>query len=152
MAKKYRVTKGDGTLFCGITIDWDYDKRTAKIHMPKYIAKARRRLVDKDSTTPEHSPHTCNIPTYSRKPQLADPVQQTFEKLTPTQLKWCQEFLGIFLYYTRAVDPTMNVAVSDISTSLTQSSFKHLKARIDKLLNYATTHDDAAIKYVASQM
>ena len=120
--------------------------------MPKHIAKARRCLGHKDPTTPEHSPHTCNIPTYSRKPQLADPVQQTFEKLTPAQLKWCQEFLGIFLYYTREVDPTMNIAGSDISTSLTQSSFKHLKARIDKLLNYTTTHDDAAIKYVASQM
>ena len=41
---KYRVTMGDGTLYCGVTIKWDYEKRTALLHMPHYISKALQRL------------------------------------------------------------------------------------------------------------
>ena len=68
--------------------------------MPKYVSKSRKRLGHTKPTTPQHSPHTCNIPTYTKKPQLADPVNKLFEKLTPAQLKWCQDFLGIYLFYT----------------------------------------------------
>lgn len=59
--------------------------------------------------------------------------------------------LGTLLYYARSVDPTMLVALNELSheqanpTETTESKLKHL-------LDYAATHPIATIRYYASDM
>lgn len=98
------------------------------------------------------SPHACTEIRYSSKPQLSEPVESNFKPLTKEELKWAQEVVGTFMFYTRAVNPTMYPAVGSIATALHSNSFKTLKKKIDQLLDYASTHPNASIKYVASKM
>lgn len=152
LKKKYRVTVGDGNLFCGVSIRWDYNKREAFLDMPKYIPKALQRFGYEPKKIPEHSPHACAEIRYSKKPQLAPEIEKVLKSLTPAELKFVQEVVGVFTFYTRAVDPTMNTAVGSISTSAKDNSFETLKKKINQLFDYAHTHPNAAIKFVASQM
>ena len=51
-----------GSLYCGLTLDWDYEARTVDISMPKYIAKALERFQHPVPTKPQHSPHAWTAP------------------------------------------------------------------------------------------
>ena len=55
-------------------------------------------------------------------------------------------------YYAQAIDNTMQIAVSDITSSLSTSSRKDIKFRINQFLDYAATHHNAKIRYHSSQM
>ena len=66
-------------------------------------------------------PHPYNDPIYDHKRQLVI-TTITNEKLTPAQLKHCQEFCGFSNYYAQAIDNTIQTAVSTISSSLSTSS------------------------------
>ena len=60
--------------------------------------------------------------------------------------------IGTFLYYARAIDPTMVTAMNLISAAQTTDGVKNLEKRINHFLDYAVTHLDAKIKYVTSAM
>ena len=65
--------------------------------------------------------------------------------------KRVQQIVGSFLYYAQAVDPTILMMLSEISsqqTALTENSMK----RINHFLDYMWTHPDAVIRYRASDM
>ena len=149
---KYTATiSWEGKLFCGIAIKWDYNKRTVELSMPNYVKKALLRFNHPHPNKPEHSPHPWTAPQYGAKQQLTDKIVP-FEALTPKQKLWVQEVVGVFLFYARAIDSTMLTAVGSIAASLTNSPFSNLKRRINQFLNYAATHPNASIKFVATQM
>ena len=55
LRKHYEITEGDGSLYVGIAMDWDYDNRKVTFSMPDYIRKA----LDKYGVVkgkPEHKP------------------------------------------------------------------------------------------------
>jgi hypothetical protein len=57
--KDYEFTKDwTGTLYCGITIQWNYGKRFTRLSMPGYIPAALRKYRHPAPTTPQHAPHT----------------------------------------------------------------------------------------------
>jgi hypothetical protein len=62
-----------------------------------------------------------------------------------------QEIVGVFLYYARAVDPTMLVAVSKIGSQQALPTQAVLQAT-ELLLQYAASHSTASIVYHASDM
>ena len=62
-----------------------------------------------------------------------------------------QQVTGTFLYYARAVDPTMLVALSSIASAQANPTEETMK-RCKVFLDYATTHPDAIITYRASDM
>ena len=66
-------------------------------------------------------------------------------------IKRVQRISGIFLYYGRAVDQTIIVALNEISNSQAKPTLK-TKKTCDMLLDYLTTHPDATIRYHASDM
>ena len=72
--------------------------------------------------------------------------------LTPAQKKLCQETVGVFLFYARAIDNTMLVAIGSIATAMSTSSWTDIRHRLQQFLNYAATHPDAEIQYHASDM
>ena len=62
-----------------------------------------------------------------------------------------QQIVGTLLHYSRAVDNTMLVSLSYLTAAQTTSTDKTAFA-LTKLLNYASTHTNATLHYVASDM
>ena len=61
--------------------------------MPNYVNKALAYLHHPPQIKPQHSPHLYNAPIYGQKRQFFIPTI-TNEKLTPAQIKHCQQFCG----------------------------------------------------------
>jgi hypothetical protein len=47
----------DGSLFCGINIDWSYPAGTVNLNMPNYIPKALLILKHLAPNSPQHQPY-----------------------------------------------------------------------------------------------
>ena len=65
--------------------------------------------------------------------------------------KISQEVTGTFLYYARAVDPTMLKALGYIAAQQYNPK-EHMMQKVKQLLDYMATHPDAIITYHASDM
>ena len=118
--------------------------------MPGYIDRALQRFNHDQPTKAEHAPHKWVVPTYGAKIQYTEATDET-APLPPDGTKRVQEIVGVLLYYARAIDCTMLVALNDIATTQSSPTERTLQA-CTKLLNYAATHPDATIRYVKSDM
>ena len=155
LKKKYDLTMDwEGTTFCGIKLKWDYvtNPKSVQLAIPGYVARARKRFNHQKPSKPQHSPHQWTPPSYGAKIQMATTQNPDFQKLTPAQQKFIQEFVGVFLFYGRAIDSTMLPALGTIATHLHHAPYDTLKQKVDQFLDYAATHPDATIKYIASEM
>jgi hypothetical protein len=65
--------------------------------------------------------------------------------------KHIQQVVGSFLYYARAVNPTILMALSDIATEQAAPT-QNTKKQVDQFLDYMWTHPDAKICYGASDI
>jgi hypothetical protein len=149
--KHYVFSKDwDGQLYCGIQIKWDYHHRTVDLSMPGYIAAMLHKYQHPTNSLPQHAPYKWNEPIYGTSVQLTDPVDQT-APLPPAGIKRLQQITGTLLYYARAVDPTMLVALGTIAAQQTNGTEATAEA-IVHLLNYCATHPIATIRYRASDM
>jgi hypothetical protein len=151
LSSLYEITTDwDGTLYCGITFKWDYTARTVDASMPDYIPKALTRFCVNTPTRPQHSPHAWTAPSYGAKVQLTAPPDTT-EPLSPAAKTRLQEVIGTLLYYARAIDSTMLVALGTLASAQSQGT-KATALAITQLLNYCATHPDATVRYHASDM
>ena len=117
LKEDYEVeTDWEGTKYCGITIDWDYKKREVHISMPGYVNKACIRFKHEKPTRKQDQPHQHTIHTYGAKIQFAKEAD-TSRPLDKEEKRYIQKVVGTFLYYGRAVDPTMLPALSAIASS-----------------------------------
>jgi hypothetical protein len=66
------TTNWDGTLYCGITLKWDYQARTLDMSMPDYITKALTKFCIQTPQCLQHMPHVWVAPTYGTKIQYTD--------------------------------------------------------------------------------
>jgi hypothetical protein len=147
----YEFTKDwSGTLYCGITIKWNYKARTAELSMPGYIPNALHKYQHPAPQRPQHSPHTWNQPQYGATQQLADPGDTT-DLASDLQQKRIQKVTGTLLFYARAVDPTMLMTLSTITAQQSKATLNTVKAT-NQLLDYWHTHPNATLKYRASDM
>jgi hypothetical protein len=140
----------EGKLYCGIHIKWNYTTRTVDLSMPGYIAAALHKFQHPKLNRAQHAPHKWNEPIYGAKIQLADPIDQS-EPLPPEGIKRVQQITGTLLYYARAVDPTMLVALGTIAAQQSHGTAATADA-IVQLLDYCATHPDSTIRYRASDM
>eukprot|EP00957_Ditylum_brightwellii_P147873 11260261-Ditylum_brightwellii.AAC.1 len=62
-----------------------------------------------------------------------------------------QEILGTLLFYARAVDPAMLMALNTIAFKQEHPTSKMAAARV-QLLSYCATHPEAIIRYHSSGM
>jgi hypothetical protein len=139
-----------GTLYCGITLQWDYEKRTVDLSMPGYVDKALARFQHETANRPQHSPHAWTEPVYGAATQLTA-LEDTSPPINAAGIKRLQEVIGTFLYYARAIDSTMLVALGCLAAAQTKGTEATARA-ITQLLNYAATHPDASVRYQASDM
>jgi hypothetical protein len=140
----------EGKNYLGLTLNWDYAKRCVDISMPGYIAAALHKFQHKKPAKPQDAPHTWTRPTYGQKVQFAAPASNA-SLLSPKDIKRVQSINGTLLYYARAIDPTMLVALNEISTSQAAPTTDTLK-KCNQVLDYAATHPNATIRYTASDM
>ena len=62
-----------------------------------------------------------------------------------------QEIIGVLLFYARAVDSTMLVALGTLASAQSKGTEATAQAAT-QLLNYCATHPDAVVCYHASEM
>jgi hypothetical protein len=151
LEKLYVITHDwSGTLYCGLTLKWDYDKRAVEVSMPGYVAKALSRFQTPVPTRPQHSPHAYVAPSYGTKVQLTAPIDDS-EPLPASEITRLQEIIGVLLFYARAVDSTMLVALGTLASAQAKGTQATAQAAT-QLLNYCATHPDATLCYRASGM
>lgn len=151
LRKYYKITEDlTGSLYCGLTLEWDYDARTVDVSMPGYIEKVLQRFQVPPPSRPQHSPHAWTAPTYGTAIQYATD-EDTSDPLNAAEAKRLQEAIGCLLFYARACDPTMLVALGSLASAQSKSTRMTAKA-MTQLLNYCATHPDATIRYHASDM
>jgi hypothetical protein len=137
------TTDWEGELYCGLTLKWDYDARTVDISMPGYVTAALHKYQHPTPTTPQHAPHKWVQPKYGQATQSAHPIDES-NPLTTTAIKQVQQIVGTLLYYARAVDSTMLVALNTIAAEQSKGTEQTAHAVIH-LLNYIRERDIPSI-------
>jgi hypothetical protein len=137
--------------YVGITIKHDRRQRLMQLSMPGYIEKALQRF-GKAKQRGAKSPLLYIPPTLGQAQQIAPEPTADEATLVDAQTKtFVQEVTGVFLFYSRAVDPTMLTAVNKISMQSAKPTHATLKA-IDRLLSYAERYPNAITEIRPSNM
>jgi hypothetical protein len=138
--KHYEAVSEDwqGALFCGIKLTWDYQQRKVDLSMPGYIQQALHKFHHPNPTRPQHAPHQHKEIKYGAQSQLTDPSDNS--PLLPKEgIKRLQQIIGTLLYYARAVDGTMLVALSGLSSAQAKET-EATNLAANQLLDYCATH------------
>jgi hypothetical protein len=149
----YEITVDEkASRFCGIHLDWDYTpgNRHVTLSMPGYVEKALLRFTHPNPAKPQHAPSTWTKPDYGASIQYAPPEDNSV-RLDGKGVTLLQQIIGTFLFYARAVDNTMHVALGTLAAAQTQGTAATMDAAIH-LLNYAATNPDAQVRYHQSDM
>ena len=147
----YKVTTDwTGTSFLGLKLEWNYDERWVELSMPGYVEQALHKFQHPLPSRPEDCPHPAPYRKYGPDSQLTPPPDDS-DRLDAAGINRIQQIIGTLLYYARAVDPTMLVALSTLSSQQAQATTRTAQ-RLTQLLNYVATHPDATIRYHASGM
>jgi hypothetical protein len=98
LKEKYTLTKDwSGDLYCGIKLNWNYNKCTLLISMPGYIKK--HLLKNKHAVGQVHhcqySPEPRKYGTYAQSPLTVD----NSWKLNDGEIKQVQKIVRSILYY-----------------------------------------------------
>ena len=143
-------TDWEGTRYLGLTLDWDYTERQVHLSMPGYIAKALLRFAHPTPSKPQHQPHPHTERRYGATIQYAKNPDDS-PLLLAEDKTFIQQVLGVLLYYGRAVDATILVALSSIASM--QAAPTELTMKLIKmLLDYVATNPDAILTYKKSNM
>ena len=140
-----------GTLYCRITLKWDYLQWTCELSMPGYVQQALNKFQHEITTTQKatDAPHSYKATKKHGLP-MTNPTDNS-TKLSLQAIKHLQQIVGTFLFYSRAGDPTMLTALSIIATEQTQGTHT-TKAKAQHFLPYAASHPNATIKFYKSDM
>jgi hypothetical protein len=140
-------TDWTGSLYCGLTIQWNYQDNYVAISMPNYVAAALHKFQHPATTKPKDAPHAWIQPNYGAKQQYAA-APDISERLPPTEITRIQQILGTFLYYAIAVDSTMLVTLGTLVASTQANATVTTAEAIVQLLNYAATHHNAVVRFL----
>jgi hypothetical protein len=151
LRQHYKLSEDwEGTLYCGITLEWDYQERTLDISMPGYILKLRAKFQHETPKRPQHSPHRAPPKKYGTAAH--DPIPpDTTPRLDAPRIKIIQQVIGGVLYYARAVDLTVLPALSAVASDQA-SATETTEAHVKQLLDYLATHPQATVRYHKSDM
>ena len=140
----------EGKLYCGISLDWHYDKGYVDISMPNYVHKTLIKYDHKAPKRHQSCPYEPEPIKYGR-----DSQKITHEKESPTlpekDKKIIQQVLGSFLYYARAIDMTILHALNQIASEQAKPTERTM-TRVHQLLDYMASNPNAVIRFWASNM
>ena len=144
------TTDWEGKRYLGLTFDWDYPNRQVHLSMPEYVKDALIRFKREHPRRKQTAPHASIPVNYGAKVQFAtEEIEE--EVLDKNGKLFVQQVLGTFLYYARAVDSTMLVALSAIASEQATPTKKTME-KVDQFLDYAATNPIAIVTYHASDM
>eukprot|EP00804_Cyclotella_cryptica_P008225 CCRYP_015155-RA/>CCRYP_015155-RA protein AED:0.23 eAED:0.17 QI:0/0/0/1/1/1/3/0/935 len=138
-----------GELFCGVRLNWDYKNRTVRLSMPNFVRSALHKFAHPQPAHPQHSPYKAAPITYGSTTQ--ENLTDDTPSLSPDKIKFIQQVVGTFLFFGRAVDPTLAAASSSIASRQSKGTEATLQAT-RQLLDYVATHPNPSIQYLASNM
>ena len=140
-----------GELYSGLTIKWNYHQRYVDISMPGYVKKALHKFQhNTPPKRPQSAPHPWTKPNYGAKVQYAQPEDKS-PTLNAAETIRIQSIIGTFLFYARAIDCTMLVALNALAEQQSKPTEQTIQA-INQLLDYAVTHPNATIRFHKSGM
>jgi hypothetical protein len=126
----------------------DYEKHTVDMSMPGYVSAVLHQHPEPER--PQHFPYKQHPMNHGTKVQFFMPEDLSVP-LTAEQKATLQQVVGCLLYHARAVDPTILVALSTLSSAHIQGTETTTDA-IVQLINYCATHPDAEVRFHASYM
>ena len=133
----------EGTMFCGITLDWNYNMCLVDLSVPVYVG---RRLIKYQHTHPKQPQHyPCQVTPiiYGAKVQQPTPTDST-APLIDEQIKHVQDTAGTFIWYVRACAPSLAARISAIGSHHTKGTATVL-AICQQPLDYLAMHPNASI-------
>ncbi len=134
----------------GITICWDYLCKRCRLSMPGYIDNLLIKFKHPCPRKPQFSPYKCLPISYGAKTQLT-PKSDTYELLDDSCKHCIHKIDGSLLYYARAVDNKLLVALSAIAARQAKATVPTEQA-VHLLLDYVATYPNDSIVYCASNM
>lgn len=138
-----------GSKYLGIVIAYDRLARTIHLSMPQYVENALDRFGAKDLPGAD-SPMKYSPPPYGLAKQQLTTID-TSAALPDERKHRIQQIVGTFLYYARAVDPTMLTAVNKIA-SMQAAPTEQVELAAQRLLSYAKKWPNAALLIKPSEM
>jgi hypothetical protein len=140
----YEVTEDwTGDLYCGITLKWNYEERWLDISMPGYIEKLLLKYKHRMPTKPQHCPYAPAPKQYGAKAHAPLPVDIS-PKLSPEEIKEIQRVIRSILYYARAVDIMVLMALSSIAIEQSKGTTNTME-KAKQLIDYLATYPNATI-------
>jgi hypothetical protein len=140
--EKYNIVEDRvGDLYCSINLKWNFNKGYVDLAMPKCVMKQLTCYAHPAPLKPQHCPYSLNPVTYGKENQAPAPTDDS-PLLNKASKKCIQQIIGSFLYYARAVDPTILMALSDIATQQLTPT-ENTKKWFDRFLDYMWTYPDS---------
>eukprot|EP00804_Cyclotella_cryptica_P004967 CCRYP_014094-RA/>CCRYP_014094-RA protein AED:0.12 eAED:0.01 QI:0/0/0/1/1/1/2/0/1245 len=150
--KKYYKLAEDwkGDLYCGITLNWDYENRTLDISLPGYIKNVLQRFEHKTPAKPQNCPFQPNPHKYGKDAQ--DPLSpDTSVRPDLTGTRRVQQVVGALLFYAQAVHNTLLPGLSAIASEQPQATTLTMD-RCRQMLEYCASNPDAKVRFRTSDM
>ena len=143
---KYKVTtEWEVKLHIGIALKWGYEKVTVQISMPGYVRTALHSFQRKKTKRPQDSPYSWTQPIYEKNNQMI-PEKAPAKKMDDNNQKILQKIVGNFIYYTRAVDPTIIMALNSLAEVQNTLTIETAK-QVTQFLTYSAKYADAVTEY-----
>ena len=150
LEKDYEVTVDwKGEKYVGISLKWDYDKRTLETSVPEFVSSSLHKFQHPAPPKPQHSPAHAAPIQYGAKVQQE--YLDTSPQISKEGIRRIQEIVGTFAWYSAATDPTMAKTLSSIAGRQAKAT-EQLKKEVKHFLDYCATHPDARVRFVASDM
>ena len=118
--------------------------------MPGYVTNALHKFQHPKPNKAQDGPYPATAKQYGVKVQLTDPIDTTAH-LPTHEIKCLQQMISTFLFYGRAVDPTLLTALSELSSAQATAT-DATKRACHQFLDYCATHPASTICYHASDM
>ena len=147
LLKKYHQiqTNMAGNKIAGINVQWDFLGRRVCIDMQTYIVNLLLTLNWPKPRKPQLSPFIATHFAYGKKTQLT-PDEDRSALLSPERLLCVQKIVGSLLYYTRAMDNKLLVAINAIASRQSKATV-HTEQLVHTLLDYVATYPNDSIIY-----
>jgi hypothetical protein len=152
LLKKYHQiqTNMAGDKIAGINVQWDFPGRRVRIDMRTYIDTLLLTLDWPKPRKRQLSPFIAAPIAYGQKTQFT-PEEDTSAPLSAERLLRVQKIIGSLLYYARAVDNKLLVALNAIAARQSKATI-HTEQLVHTLLDYVATYPNDGIVYRASDM
>ena len=138
LKKDYKLAKDwESNLYCGITLDWNYEEGYLDISIPGCTEKLIQRVRHEKPKKPQHNPYQDPPQIFGTSAQNTVLPKKSAE-LDERIFRRVQQVISGIPYYNCAVDITVLPALGTIVCAQSQAT-KITKKKVSQLLDYLAT-------------